>query len=117
MTYLRLHSDNAVLFGSARFKYFFDLQVGPSVIEKYVGEGSPDNIDLIHPDLNEFCEQLTGQPKWNDFKPYRRWGYLSVALMPEQDRLFALPYIASHLRFAFVRKRDAMMFKLKWSGV
>jgi hypothetical protein len=107
-------TPNSQIFDSKRYRFFFDVPIGPEIITRYIADDHEENIDLINPELASFCETMTGQKAWNGHTDYRyaRWAYLQINLF--DNKIFILPYIASHLRFAFVRKRDAMLFKLRY---
>lgn len=104
-------ADNAIAFGSKRYRYFFDVPVSEEVCAWWHGIGNADT-GWIHPNIDAMCQQLTEQKAWNDYTRYARWGWLHVNLDCDPDRMCVLPFITSHFRFAFVRRRDALLFKL-----
>ena len=106
--------ENHLIFGSKRFKYFFDVKVGPRICKDNPLDG------LLSDEVYNFIKSLTGQSHFNDHKVIgkpdhkgrARWGFMGIHYEEGNDKLFTLPYEKSHIRFAFVRKRDAAMFKL-----
>lgn len=108
-------TPNSEIFYSKRYRYFFDVPIGPEIITRYICDAHGENIDLINPELALFCENMTGQKAWDNherYGRYARWAYLQINLF--DNKICILPYITSHLRFAFVRKQDAMLFKLRY---